>query len=104
ADYNKQEPPAELMDLLTDLKSVALLRVENGQIVYEKYWDGYGDNSFSNSFSMAKSVTSLLIGAAIKEGKIGSVDDKVSQYLDGFTDGYAAELTIKDQLTMSSGS
>lgn len=104
ADYNKQEPPAELMDLLTDLKTVALLRVENGQIVYEKYWDGYGDNSFSNSFSMAKSVTSLLIGAAIKEGKIGSVDDKVSQYLDGFTDGYAAELTIKDLLTMSSGS
>ena len=53
---------------------------------------------------MAKSITSLLVGIAIKEGKIGSVDDKVSHYLDGFTEGFAGELSIKDLLTMSSGS
>jgi CubicO group peptidase (beta-lactamase class C family) len=53
---------------------------------------------------MAKSITSLLIGAAIKEGKIKSVDETVANYLPGFKDGMAAELKIKDLLTMSSGS
>src|SRR5690606_32584664 len=89
---------------LEDLNSVALLRIENGEIVFEKYWDGYSESSLSNSFSMAKSITSLLVGVAIKEGKIGSVDDKVSHYLDGVNEGLAAQLTIRHLLTMSSGS
>jgi CubicO group peptidase (beta-lactamase class C family) len=102
--YNKIECPAELDNLLADLKTVALLVVKNDSVLYEKYWDGYSDSSLSNSFSMAKSITSLLIGVAIKEGKIKSVDEAVGNYLPEFKEGLAAGLKIKDLLTMSSGS
>ncbi len=104
SSYNKIAPPDDLSQLLSDLKSVALVVVKNDSLLLEKYWDGYSDSSLSGSFSVAKSITSLLIGAAIKEGKIKSVDEPVGNYLPEFKDGLAAKLTIKHLLTMSSGS
>src|SRR5688572_3381744 len=102
--YNKIECPGSLSQLLSEIKTVALLVIKNDSLLYEKYWDGYSDSSWSNSFSMAKSITSLLTGIAIREGKIKSVDELVSNYLPEFKDGLAAKLKIKDLLTMSSGS
>jgi CubicO group peptidase (beta-lactamase class C family) len=102
--YNKVNSPDALNELLAELKTVAVLVIKNDSLLYEKYWDGYSDSSLSNSFSMAKSITSLLIGAAIKEGKIRSVEEPVGNYLPDFKEGLAAELKIKDLLTMSSGS
>ena len=102
--YNKVSSPDDLNQLLAKLKTVALVVVKNDSLLYEKYWDGYSDSSLSNSFSVAKSITSLLIGAAIKEGKIKSVDEPVGNYLSVFKEGLAAKLRIKDLLTMSSGS
>ena len=102
--YNKFNCPDSLGQLLTGIKTVALLVIKNDSLLYEKYWDSYSDSSWSNSFSMAKSITSLLIGVAIKEGKIKSVDETVSDFLPEFKDGLAAKLKIKDLLTMSSGS
>ena len=102
--YNKINCPDTLSQLLIKLKTVALLVIKNDSMLYEKYWDGYSDSSWSNSFSMAKSITSLLTGIAIKEGKIKSVDQPVSDFLPEFKDGLAAKLKIKDLLTMSSGS
>ncbi|MCW3120170.1 MAG: beta-lactamase, partial [Chitinophagaceae bacterium] len=78
--------------------------IKNDSLLYENYWDGYNDSSLSNSFSVAKSITSLLIGIAIKEGKIKSVGDAVGNYLPEFKEGLGAKLTIRDLLTMSSGS
>ncbi|MEI9911724.1 MAG: serine hydrolase [Bacteroidota bacterium] len=103
-DFNTVSSPDTLNDLLKRLKTVAVVVIKNGSLLYEKYWDGYSDSSLSNSFSMAKSITSLLIGAAIKEGKIRSVDEAVSNYLPEFKEGLAAKLIIKDLLTMTSGS
>jgi CubicO group peptidase (beta-lactamase class C family) len=103
-EYNKANSPAELNKLLEDLKTVAVVVIKNDSLFYEKYWDGYSDSSLSGSFSMAKSITSLLIGAAIKEGKIKSVDQLVGDFLPEFKEGLAAKLRIKDLLTMSSGS
>jgi CubicO group peptidase (beta-lactamase class C family) len=102
--YNKITSPDTLVRMLADLETVAVVVIRNDSLLYEKYWDGYSDSSFSNSFSMAKSITSLLIGVAIKEGKIKSVGERVSNYLREFKEGLAADLTIKDLLTMSSGS
>jgi CubicO group peptidase (beta-lactamase class C family) len=102
--YNKINSPDTLNGLLAQLKTVAVLVIKNDSLLYENYWDGYSDSSLSNSFSMAKSITSLLIGAAIKEGKIKSVEEPVGNYLPEFKDGLAADLKIKDLLTMSSGS
>ena len=104
AGYNKQPLPAELQQELTALHTIGLVVIRNDSLFTEHYWEGYSDSSWSGSFSMAKSITSLLIGAAIKEGKIGSVEDPVGKYLPEFSEGEKAKLRIKDLLTMSSGS
>ena len=102
--YNKINESPELNELLSSLETVALVVVKNDSILFEKYWDGYNDSSLSNSFSVAKSITSILVGAAIKEGKIKSVEDAVGHYLPEFKTGPGAKLLIKHLLTMSSGS
>ena len=103
-DYNKNPLPRELKNMLSALETIAVLAIKNDSIVQEYYWDGYSDSSLSGSFSMAKSITSLLIGAAIKEGKIQSIEEPVGNYLPEFKTGDKAKVRIADLLTMSSGS
>jgi CubicO group peptidase (beta-lactamase class C family) len=103
-NYNKTRLPADLEKQLTDLQTIAVLAIKNDSIVFEQYWDGYSDSSLSGSFSMAKSITSLLVGAALKEGKIQSLEEPVSNYLPEFKEGEMAKVRIVDLLTMSSGS
>ncbi|MDB4533523.1 beta-lactamase family protein [Vicingaceae bacterium] len=98
--YNKTENKK----LLTEIESfdpAAFVIVKNDKIIYEKYWGNYDENSLTNSFSMAKTFIGLLIGIAIDEGKINSVDDPVYKYLPQYKEN--PELTIKHLLTMSSG-
>jgi len=87
----------------TDMRTVAYLVIKNDSIMHEQYWDGFGEDSHTNSFSMAKSFTSMLIGCAIDEGKIKSVDEPVGDFIPEFKEGENAKLTIKNLLTMSSG-
>lgn len=103
-DYNKNPLPVELKKKLEELETVAVLAIRNDSILYEFYWDGYSDSSLSGSFSMAKSITGLLIGAALKEGKIRSLEEPVGNYLVEFRTGEKAKVRIVDLLTMSSGS
>ncbi|RIJ43153.1 serine hydrolase domain-containing protein [Pontibacter oryzae] len=103
AKYNTTLLPAELEQLHQDLESIAFLVVKDDSILYEQYWDGYSDESLSNSFSMAKSIVSMLIGVAIKEGKIESVDQPVGDFLPRFRKGNKAKIRIKHLLWMSSG-
>lgn len=103
SNYNKKALPAETEKLLLSLKTVGLVVVQNNKLSFEKYWEEYSDSSLSGSFSVAKSITSLLIGCAIKEGKIKSVNEPVGNYLPEFSKGDKAAVTIKDVLTMSSG-
>jgi CubicO group peptidase (beta-lactamase class C family) len=84
-------------------KTVSYLVIKHDSLLFEKHWEGYHDSSFANSFSMAKSITGLLIGCAIKDGLIHSIDDPVSLYLDEFKTGDLAKITLKHLLTMSSG-
>ena len=102
--YNKTQIPDSLQSLLESLKTVGLVKIINDSIITEKYWDGYSDSSLSGSFSMAKSITSLLIGAAIKEGKIKSIQQPVGDFLPEFSTGEKAKIKIIHLLTMSSGS
>lgn len=104
ADYNKATVPASLQQLLDQLSSVALVVIRNDSLLYEQYWQGYSDSSLSASFSVAKSITSLLTGAALKEGAIKSVEEPVGNYIPEFKEGEKAKVRIVDLLTMSSGS
>jgi CubicO group peptidase (beta-lactamase class C family) len=104
ADFNKHPLPDTLQALLEKLKTVAVVVTKSNSLLFEKYWEGYNEASLSNSFSMAKSYTSLLVGAAIKDGKISSVEQPVGDFLPEFRQGLGAKLRIKDLLTMTSGS
>ena len=104
ASFNKPALPETLSQLLERLQSIGVAVIKNDSLLFEKYWDGYSDTSKSGSFSMAKSITSILIGVAIKEGKIKSIDEPVGNYLPEFAGGEKAKLRIVDLLTMSSGS
>src|SRR5690554_3046019 len=66
---------------LQDNKTVAFLIIQNDSIQYENYWNGYDQASVVASFSMAKSVMSILIGCAIDDGLINSVNDHVIDYI-----------------------
>jgi len=101
--YNKFKLPQYLTSRLEELSSVAFLVVHQDSLLFEKYWQGYSDSSLSNSFSMAKSYVSLLIGAAIKEGKINSLDQPVGDFLDDFKKGDKSKITIRHLLYMSGG-
>jgi CubicO group peptidase (beta-lactamase class C family) len=100
---NSKKISAEHEKQFTDMQTIAFLVIKNDSIIHEQYWDGFDENSHSNSFSMAKTFVSMLIGAAIDEGKIKNVDEPVGNYLPQFKEGENAKLTIKNLLTMSSG-
>ena len=102
--YNQLPYPDSLASELHFLGSVGLVMIENDSIRFERYWDGYSDSSISGSFSMAKSIVSLLVGVALREGKIRSLDDPAGKYIPEFNEDEKAQVTIKDLLTMSSGS
>lgn len=95
--------PQRLIPEFDKYKTVAFLVARNGNIAFERYWEDYGTASLSNSFSMAKSIVSLLVGCALDEGKIKSVDEPVSRYLPWLTSFDSVTLTVKDLLTMSAG-
>jgi CubicO group peptidase (beta-lactamase class C family) len=80
-----------------------LIVLKNGKIAYERYGLGNTKDSLWVSFSVAKSVTSMLIGAAIKDGYIKSVDEKVTDYLPRLKNSAYDQATIRNILQMSSG-
>jgi len=104
ADYNRIFYPDSLNRKLEKFETIGLVVIRNDSLLFEKYRDGYSDSSLSGSFSIAKSITSLLTGIALKEGLIQSPDQPVSDYLPEFKIGPGARLTIRHLLTMSSGS
>ncbi len=100
-EYNKKPMPSALKKELEDLKSVAFIVIKDDSLLYENYWEQYNDSSLSNSFSMAKSFVSVMIGMAIQEGKIKSVDQPVGDFIPEYKTGTRAQLTIRHLLTMS---
>lgn len=105
---NKGKFPKELNNIpfnkyLEDNKTVAFLIIKNDTIQYEKYFKGYDKESIVPSFSMAKSVTSILIGCAIDEGLIKSVDEPITSYIPELKKNGLDKVTIKHLLQMTSG-
>lgn len=101
-NYNQYEINSKDSALLAQYETVAFLVIIDTNIVFESYWEGYSENATSSSFSMAKSVVGLLVGIALDEGKISSVQDPIAKYLPEFKNA-RYKITVKDLLTMSSG-
>jgi hypothetical protein len=80
-----------------------LLIAKDDQILFEHYQYGRTDRNRFMSQSMAKSITAMLVGIAIGQGVIKSVDDTAETYLPGFKDTEYGKTPIRDLLHMSSG-
>jgi CubicO group peptidase (beta-lactamase class C family) len=104
-DLSSIWPVSEPESFLEDTGTTAFLVVQDGAIRYEGYFNAARPDDLRTSFCVAKSVTSTLIGLAIADGVIGSVDDPITGYIPELLqpDHRFADITIRHLLTMSSG-
>ncbi len=94
-----------LEDYLEASGTTAFLVIHDDKLLYERYFNGYDETSVNTSFSMAKSFASALVGIAIDEGHIKSVDEPITNYIPELLekDERFESITIRHLLTMSSG-
>ena len=92
-----------LDDYLKSQNASALIILQDGKVRLERYALDFDANGRWTSFSVAKSFTSTLVGAALQDGFIKSLDDKVSQYVTGLKGSAYDDVTVRQLLTMSSG-
>ncbi|QDO93090.1 serine hydrolase [Formosa sediminum] len=102
-NYNKATITDSLERTNIANKTIAYLIIKNDSIWFEKYYDGFNKTSKTNSFSMSKSIVSAMLGKAIMEGKIKSLDQKVSDYFPEFKKELSTNLTVGDLSSMASG-
>ena len=101
--YTVDSETFTVADLLSREPLMGMAVVDGDTIKLEHYAADHGPESVWISFSVTKSFTSTLIGAAIKDGFIGSVDDKVEDYLPRLKGSDYGRVTLKNILQMSSG-
>ena len=92
-----------LDDYVEDRRVAGLLVVKGDEILLERYGLGNDEHSRWVSFSIAKSVVSMLIGAAVRDGYIESVDEPITRYLPRLAGGGYDGISIKHVLQMASG-
>lgn len=90
---------------LASKDTTAFLVIKDGVLLYEGYFNGYGKESTYTVFSVTKSFVSALVGVAIKEGYINSIDDPITDYIPELAakDARFRRVTIRHLLTMTSG-
>ena len=95
----------ELIDYIKEpsLNTQAAILIKGNNIITEYYAEGYNKNDLVTSWSVAKSFSSTLIGIAIDEGYIGSVDDSISLYLPEWKTEPQENISLKYLLGMRSG-
>ncbi|WP_405292623.1 serine hydrolase domain-containing protein [Algibacter sp. Ld11] len=102
-DYNSIKETEILSKTNKENGTIAYVIIKNDSIWFENYYDGFNANTPSNSFSMAKSYVSGLLGKAIKDGYIKTIDQPVCDFLPEFCDNLAQKMTVGDLSSMASG-
>lgn len=94
-----------LDDVLASTGTTAFIVIQNDRLVHEQYLNGHDRDSTQTSFSVAKSFVSALVGIAIADGHIQSVDDPITAYLPELRerDPRFERVTLRHLLTMASG-
>jgi len=101
--YKLNEKTYTFDDFMTRNRVTGIILVKDDRILAERYELGNNVSSRWISFSVAKSVVSMLTGAAIKDGYISSVDDKITDYLPRLKGSAYEDVSIKNILQMASG-
>ena len=96
-------PAADVDAFMAAQNVTGLIVVQDGRVRLERYARGFGPDQRWTSFSVAKSFTSTLVGAAIRDGAIKSVDDPVTRYIPELAGSGYDGVTVAQLLTMTSG-
>lgn len=103
-DYKQPALSNRVLTQFEKYGTAAYLVVKDGQIISEHYFNGYDDRSKTNSFSMAKTVVTILVGIAIEQGYIDSLDQPLTDFLPEFkTDPLGINATVGQLSMMNSG-
>lgn len=102
-DYNTINETEKLIKTNEEFGTIAYVIIKNDSIWFENYYDGFNEDSKSNSFSMAKSYVVGLLGKAIMQGHIKSIDQPVCDFIPEFCEGKARKMTVGDLSSMASG-
>ncbi len=90
-------------EFMDSTNATAVVVLHRGKVVLERYRAGRDENSRWTSFSVAKSLSSTLVGAALKDGAIKSLDDRITDYLPGLKGSAYEGVTVRHLLNMTSG-
>lgn len=102
--YGQVQLTDTLRKELEDFETAGFAIIKDGLLFYEEYWDNYSPESLTNSFSMAKSVTTMLLGKAIEQGYIKGLNQPVTYFLPEFrNDSLARICTVGNLSSMTSG-
>ncbi len=101
--YRADDKHYDLYDVFSLNSLTGLLIIQDGAIQFEKYQLGNDEHTRWMSMSVVKSITATLIGAAIHDGAIASIDDLIVDYLPQFKGTAYDDVTVKHILQMSSG-
>ncbi len=101
--YNQYNLSSAEENLNQKTKTTAFLVFKGDSLLFEKYYEKHAISTVSNMFSAAKTVVGLLIGVALDEGKIKSLDESVGNYIPSFKSDDKKYITIRHLLQMASG-
>lgn len=102
--YNLRKLPQDLKKNLEETNTASFLIVKNGKLLHEEYSAGYSADTRTNSFSMAKAITVLLLGKAVEDKAVNSLYQKYSDFYENYANvEYGKFLTLYDLAAMESG-
>lgn len=101
--YTFKDRTFSITEYLEKTRTTGLLVIKDGKVVFEKYrYDRKSSHRFL-SFSMSKTITAMLVGMALEDGLIRSLDDLAGAYVPQLQDSAYGKVTIRQLLTMTSG-
>ena len=102
--FNREALSSATLSYLQQYKSAAFLITKNGKLLHETYFAPYTDASKTNSFSMAKTVTTMQVGLAVQQGLISSFDSPITQFIPEYANNArGAKATLAQLSAMKAG-
>lgn len=101
--FSSRDKEYDLYDFLTLNRVSGIIAIKDGEVRFEKYLLGNNEQTRWMSMSVVKSITATLVGMAIRDGAIGSLDDLITDYLPTLKDSAYSGVRIRDLLQMASG-
>ncbi len=102
--FNKEPLSSATLSYLQQYKSAAFVVAKNGKLLHETYFSPYTESSKTNSFSIAKTVTTMQVGLAVQQGLIPSFDAPITQFLPEYANNArGAKATISQLSAMKAG-